>query len=541
MAIPWGTIRANSLIVDGSTVDPSQITTPQNVVTSGKVRATSNQGAFITPNGAALSFILAGATTNLVFDVNGTSVSVTTDITKSSLTAAPSANNTALVNDADAADQADTRLWGEPEHRKAITIDTIGSEISSLDGKLAAFQIDNGSATEYFVALVDTSNNRLTNCRRGFFYDSSLAPKNRIVFSNNDTITLLKMGWIFVENNGTTVDVSYTPPVWSSDSPNSPATGDYWYDIPNSTWKRYDGATFQIINRTFVGVFANTSAACVGARCEPFYAKHDGLNSVEIDSVFSVTVVRAKKRRSEVSVYGTRINFGDELPRWDITADLASSADMYNATEQASTLYYLYVKDTGDRVISDISPYYVSEFYGLYHPHNPWRCVGIAFNNSGSDLLHAGDLVNNIFHFRASNGNGHGSSSTKIRQFSTVNERIGGGGVFNQSGTTGDNITIAVPGQYQITTQDGDTGGGSSTGISLNIAAADHTTNITSLSYANGFRFNGRCVAASQPAMAGGILQLKIGDVIRSHDNGNTDLTTDYVVFQVSCLQAALP
>src|SRR5437868_6729569 len=62
-AIPWGAIRANSLVLNGSSVDTSKLTSPSNRVISGKKRSTSNQPAFITPNGAAASFLLAAAST----------------------------------------------------------------------------------------------------------------------------------------------------------------------------------------------------------------------------------------------------------------------------------------------------------------------------------------------------------------------------------------------------------------------------------------------------------------------------------------------
>lgn len=388
-AIPWGVIRGASLVLGGAAVDTSQITSPQNRLVSGKVRTTSNQPAFITPNGAAASLIVAGATTNLVYDVNGTEVTISTDITKSSLTTAPAANNTCLVNDTAAADQEDTKTWGEIDHpqQKKITIDTVGSEISALVGKWAAFSIA-GVATEYFLAFVESATS-LSNVKRGFFYDSTLNPVNRTGFSNNDTITLLSLGWLFAEDNGTTVDISYNNPVWSFTSPSSPATGNYWYDLANSTWYRYDGASFQIIDRSLIGMAIINTTNCIGARCIDFYANHTD----ELDMMIAVstnTVVRSIGTEKSVTVMGNRLLFPNSQLSWDIAADLATSVDMYNATEQVSTIYYLYIKDTGDTVISDISPYDRADLKGKYHPHNPWRCVGEAKNDSSSNFVIAG-------------------------------------------------------------------------------------------------------------------------------------------------------
>jgi hypothetical protein len=383
-AIPWGTIRASSVVLNGSTVDTSQLSRPQNLVTSGKTRTTSNQPAFITPTGSAASFTIYGSTTNLVFDVNGTSVSVTTDIAKTGLTTGPAATNTCLINDSEAAAQDKTRHWGE-ENYKTITVDTMGANFSAKVGTFQAMKLDNGTTTEYFYGYIESSV-KLSRCYRGFFYNSSLAPTNRIVMSDNNVITILSTGWVFVENNATTVDVSYTNPVYSTTAPASPATGDYWYDLSNNVWKRYDGASFQIINRTLVGVVAIDSTNCVAARCMPFYKQYSTEGKLDLQ-VATTEIIRARNPNATLSVAGNRFAFVGQAPTWNITTMLAAAADMYNSTEQASTYYYLYIKDTGETIISDIAPYGAhGDKYTRYHPHNPWRMVGVAFNNGSSNL-----------------------------------------------------------------------------------------------------------------------------------------------------------
>ena len=394
VSVPWGTGYFNSINLAGAALDVSQITSPANRIVSGKVRTTSNQPAFLKPAGSGLSVQILGNSTNLIFDVNGTSATCSTDITISSLTAAPSSNNTCLLNDGDAGDQETTRTWGEQGAKKEyLTIDTIGSEISSLNGKWAAFKINDGSSDEYFFAFVDTTNNQLKNIRRGYFYDSSINPINRLKIANNDTITLMKLTWIFIQNDGTTTDVTYTNPKWSSVAPTGPATGDYWFDIPNQTWKRYSGSAWVIINRTLIGYAISDATNTVAARCLPFYAQWKEDNSIRL-SVKSNTQIESKYCYDQsVNVDGTLYKFGQTKMLWDITSNLASSADMYNSSEQASTVYYMYIKDTGDRVISDISPYYMPEMAcGYYHPHNPWRCVGMALNDGSSNF----SIINDI-------------------------------------------------------------------------------------------------------------------------------------------------
>lgn len=527
VAIPWGTLRCNSAVIGGDSVDTALITAPPNRVVSGKTRTTSNQPAFITPNGAALSLIIDATPTVLTLDVNGADVSVSADITISSLTAAPAANNTCLVNDTDAADQHDTRLWGEPEHRKELTVDTMGSEISALVGKYAAFMIDNGSVTEYFLAYVK-STTALTQIKRGYFYDSSLNPKNRIVFSNNDTITLLKLGWIFVENNGTTADVTYTNPVWSFTSPGSPATGDYWYDLDNQVWKRYDGASFQIISRTLVGVFANSTTACVGARCVDFYAKYDAKNELAL-SKFSTEIVKGTKPNQKVNVAGRDMDFGNSLATWNITTDLATAADMYDATEQASRMYYLYLTDQGDTVISDISPYFRGDLCGEYHPHNPWRCVGLAFNDSGSDIqgVSAVAFPENDY-IRLHTGNGLGAVDTGVRRFSTTLENKMASAVYTDTANEGAVIDIFWPSSFSFSYSDVSAAGSRAHGIALNESAPRTGQPADAVCLAQAFTSDideGFYLSRTQ-----GLL---IGDKVRPRYEGTPSATTPGVHFAV--------
>lgn len=510
IAFPWGTVRAGSLVLNGSVVDTSQITAPPNRVISGAKRSTSNQPAYIIPNGASLSLVVDGTPTELVVDINGTEVTVNTDITKSSLTAAPASNNTALVNDTEAADQHDTRLWGEPEHRKTITMDTVGSNISALVGKWAAFKINNGADDEYFLAFVKSAT-ELAYCRRGYFYDASKVPMNRIVFSNNDTITLMKLGFVFVENDGTTVDVTYVAPTYSTEAPSGPATGDYWYDLANQVWKRYDGAQFNIINRTLIGVFCNDTTACVGARSIDFYAKADDLNMLSIEKN-STEIARADKPNCVVSVAGRVIDYGNTLASWNITTDLAGSEDMYDSAEQNSRMYYLYVKDTGETIISDISPYFLGAGAGEYHPHNPWRCVGLAYNNDSGDLQGAGSVGVLNDEIILKDGNGFGSTSTFIRRFSNAFNMRGASIYWTDSATQGSRFVCAWPGRYAVNYIDS-WGATSSTGVSLN--TVNPATGI--LSITNALEVLQIGISVSNYTSISTQAQLKIGDTIAAH------------------------
>lgn len=112
---------------------------PDNRLVSGRVRATSQQPIFLVPNGAARTVKLDGTPTAFVYYVNGTQYSISTDVTLTGLTAAPSSNNTCLIDDAVAADQYWTKYAGEDGSE--IPVDNMGSEISALVGKFAGFKL----------------------------------------------------------------------------------------------------------------------------------------------------------------------------------------------------------------------------------------------------------------------------------------------------------------------------------------------------------------------------------------------------------------
>lgn len=348
-----------------------------NRLVSGRVLSTSNQPAFLVPNGAARTVKVDGNPTNFLYYVNGIEYTIDADVTIENLTAAPASNNTCLINDANAADQWWTKIAGEDG--SDIIVDTMGSEISALIGKFAAFKLNNGSADEYFLAYVKSST-ALSKVRRGYFFDSTDAPVPRISFANNDTITLLKLTWVFAKSDET-LTATYNNPVWSDDEPTSPAIGDYWFDISANKWKVYGVGSYSDANAILVGVCAQNTTACVAARSFEFFANYASLNTMEIIAE-SNTQVKSKLPGAQLSVFGEVIKADHNIRTWDMTLDLDSGV-----TEAASTFYYFYVTDTGDVKISDVKPFDRREdLQGYYHPHQSWRCVGSAFNNGSSNL-----------------------------------------------------------------------------------------------------------------------------------------------------------
>lgn len=345
-----------------------------NRLVSGRVRTTSAQPVFLVPNGAARTVKLDGTPTNFVYYIDGVQYTITTDTTLTNLTAAPSSNNTCLVDYA-----AGDLYWSKyiGEDGSELIVDNMGSEISALVGKFAAFGINNGSATEYFIAYVHSTTS-LRKIMRGYFFDSSDAPIPRIAFTNNDTITLMKLSWIYAKTD-LTLTVSYTNPVYGKDEPTSPAIGDYWYDTDNQTWKIYGGTSFAAANATLVGVCIQDTTNTVAARSREFFLSYDSTNTLELIRESNSQV--KTRLPGQVNAWGSGIKVDHNLLTWDMTLDLESGV-----TEASSTYYYFYVTEEGDKIISDKKPYNRADLLGFYHPHHSWRCLGRGYNNSSSNL-----------------------------------------------------------------------------------------------------------------------------------------------------------
>lgn len=369
----WYTSPGSSLL---SLANALGSTSLNNRLVSGRVLTTSSQPAFLVPHGSAKTITLKGATTNFLYYVNGTQYTISTDVTITSLTAAPSSNNTALVNDATFTSQDFTKYLGE--NGSEIPIDTIGSEISALTGKFAAFKVVQGGNTEYFIGYVNAAS--ISKCRRSNFFDTSDNPLTRIAFSDNAVITLMKLSWIFAKTDGT-ITVTYTNPVWDKTEPTSPSNGDYWFDIANQTWKFYNVSAFETANATLVGYCFQNTTACIGARSFEFFLDYDNFSNVEV--IFNTNAqVISRHPGSSASIWGNKVINERNLFTWDMTVHLDSGV-----TEGSSTYYYFYITQSGQRVISDVRPQLREEIKGYYHPHQSWRCFGSAFNNASSNLI----------------------------------------------------------------------------------------------------------------------------------------------------------
>lgn len=346
-----------------------------NRIISGAHSSNSSAPRFLIPNGSAATAILDGSPTSFVYSIDSTQYTISTDLTISGLATAPSSNNTCLVNDAGLTVQESSKWTGEDG--STLTVDAMGSEISALINKFAAFKVVHGGSTEYFIGYVKSST-ELTNCLRGYFLDSALAAVPRIAIADNDTITLMKLSWVFANTAGGTA-VSYVNPIVANTQPTD--TTVYWYDLTNNTWKTYNGSSWVAANATLIGLLAQDSTNCKVARGFNFFGSYDHYSNMQIDYV-SATTVQQRNFGGKVGVGASQVNFQGTKPVWDITTALESGA------EAASTTYFIYVGESGQLKLSVQKPHLSSDLgRNWYHPSENWRALAYIFNDASSDFV----------------------------------------------------------------------------------------------------------------------------------------------------------
>ena len=376
-AFRWKEAHVTDLFLGGSLFDPNALGADTKfAINKGATRTDSGQPDFLRADGTGASAKILAAATDFQITANNTSVTLTADVAITSLTVAPSANNTALVDDSALAGGDETKFTGE-DVGDPITIDTVGSEITDRIGEFICLKTPTG---EFMFAFVEDATT-LSRCFRGFFFDDNGDPVVRGVLSNNDTLTIMSLGWVFLDKNGTTVDVSYTSPIYSGVEPSSPVTDDYWFDLKNRLWKRFDGSVFVSVDRMLIGLLVIDATNAVAGRSFDFTKSYDDFADLEIE-LQSNTEVKTKKGYSRISVYGqTQELYAGEF-LWDITADLETGV-----SETADTYFYIYLTEEGIPKISDERPFNrLSELKAFYHPYHSWRNIGRVFNDGGSNF-----------------------------------------------------------------------------------------------------------------------------------------------------------
>lgn len=356
--IPWGTLYANALVINGQNVDVGNLQRSPNRIISGATLNSSNTPDFL--RATSSSVMILGSAVNLILDINNISTTIASDIAISTISNAPSTNNTAMVNGTPSGD--------------SITIDNAGSEITALVGQQVAFKTDSGEIITGFLR----SETELVEVKKGFFLDTSGDQVSIPTLADNDNLTLLRLGWIFIADDGSTNDVSYKTPITSYDEPDSPDSGDYWFDTQVNRWKRYSGSEFVEVNRILIGVVVADDADVLATRSADFNYPFSNQNNVELRKDTN-EIIKTDNQNNLISVYGNLLNLSEIA--WNITTDLVSGL-----TEANDTTYYLYLSRDGQSIIDTQEPILRRDLQGYYHPIESWRAVGEVDNDSSGDF-----------------------------------------------------------------------------------------------------------------------------------------------------------
>lgn len=346
---------------------------PGNRIVSGKTTGNSSQLVALVPSNVSASITLTASVTPFVYYVNGVQYSITANQTLTGLSLAAATNNTCSVNETAASGQQWTKFLGQ--YGTTIEVNGMNSSIASVVGQIAGFKLGN----EYMIAYVN-STTALTNAWRGCFFNQTPSAIKAVSFSNAAEVKLLKLSWLFANTNSS-LAITYSNPSISAVQPTSPNTGDYWFDLSSTAWKTYNSTTWVAANATLIGMSLQDTAACVAARTFDSYKAPSSLNTVTLERN-SNTVVQAHGMFSEVSVFGTKNSFSVSRPTWDTSTDFDSGVG-----GTASLAYYLYMKESGRTVISDIAPMNRKDLQGLYYPSETWRCLGNVSNDSSTHFM----------------------------------------------------------------------------------------------------------------------------------------------------------
>lgn len=546
---PWGTVYTSGIVLNGQTIDTNGVLPGTRIISGAKYGTTTRPAFLSAAGGSTATANLLGASVNVSLSITGNPLTLTIDSAYTSLSLAPSSNNTCVINDATVAGQWATKLIGEQcvgmsgdgidaQRRRipGITIGTVGTGITALVGTWQYFKVVNSvGLTEIFYAYIFSST-QLVYLKRGLCnlgstnVSGGTQYQSRLALSNGNTITLLKATYLFVtyvSSSSYTLDTTTKRPIISPTAPASPATGDYWYQMPTRTqesglWWRWSGSAWVIKTSILMGVGICDSAGCQWVEPEPFYQTHNSANTIEFTEIsaqiFGAATIEARwQGYCYVNGYRVVNNLGQMI--WAISSVMS---DTNNAQITTGDPVYLYLDEIGQTYISASPPREVDYRGGRYHPDFPMRCVGMAVWNGNSNFQGVSSFAKPHCQIQVNAPNGFGSTNTAIRRYSTITLNSGGNAYYVDSSTLGATFTIYEAGLYAVAINDCKTSGNPKAGLSLN--SNQLTTSVDSITPISCIIDFG-ITSGNLHAKGFQTLWLVPGDVVRPHIDGSNDKT----------------
>lgn len=369
-SLPWASLYLSGQIIqDGQVIDTSLLQTESHQILSGQA-LDSGYPDFLTFVASTTTGRISGINTPLVLIVNNQAVTLEQNLDLTGLSVGPSALHTCTVNDTTLTGQHSTRTLGEAG--ESLTIGSPGTEITTLNGSVQVFQ----KGSEYFLALIDTSTNRLFPFRRG------VARTIREPLTHADTLTLRQGNYVFLDADGENTYRTTIFPEFRPSDPGSPSTNQWYFNTNTKRWRRYDG-TWSNMDAHLLGFVICDDSEAVAAHPNDFDLAWRGDLAGEF-ILMGPDTLRINLRRASVAGQNFfPVDFGQ-------TIQLSESADReVGVSEAADTTYYVYADNTLRCRFSDTPPRRLDHRLGLYHPRQYWRYLGQAYNNGSSDLTQA--------------------------------------------------------------------------------------------------------------------------------------------------------
>ena len=374
----WRNGYFDQLEVGGNNIDFGVLQQASHYIAGGSVFTGGLQAAFfdISDTQDSLTIVTTGSPVGitaapLVFTVNGSSQRLESNLTiTTGFQYAPTTNNTCLINNSAYSGQSWTRL------EESLTIDAAGSEITALIGQWAAFKYTTGTDDGILLAFIKSAT-ELTEIRQ-YFFDKDNAGMQARAFSDNQTLTLLRLGWVFLDDDGANTEIVYKTPIYQHGEPDNPDTGDHWFDYETSTWRRYSGSEWQQADRALLGYVVTDDSNVIAHRPFDYQRQFSADNELTEFKKVDDDIMQATGRSLRVSVYGNNLALPTAQPiKWSLADDLEAGV-----IRTDDTVYYAYLDVFGQRYISDIAPIEFKERLGWYHPFKSGRCVALLYNGT---------------------------------------------------------------------------------------------------------------------------------------------------------------
>ena len=393
----WSEVHAQSLVVNGQSLDVSAVQGERYQIISGRTFPTGPAPDFLRAQ-ADGSVKLLAASTPLNLVINNKNVEIDTDI-DFPVSMGPDTANTAIS-------------FAEFFERGSLQAVAIGTALPiALNEQWVAFE---ASGNVFFGKYQPSFNFGIT----GFLDSPALTKALGFNFVNRDgtgtasidpsiftlvgetgssfACKLINLGWVFVVDDKS-VDVTYSRPIFSFTEPTSPSTGDYWFDARAMVYKKHNGTSFVTANAILVGLVAADSTGAISTRCFDFnrnYRSNPNLKLLRVDN----NKASLGGNIGPISVYGrdlfTRVDA-------DIIWDLSTVSNKQNETN-----YYAYLTHEGEPLISTSPPVYRARLNGFYSLLENNLCIGVLPINKNGNLAHVRAIGNNnITRFLMSHSN----------------------------------------------------------------------------------------------------------------------------------------